>query len=563
MSRHRIVAAIDFGTHGTGFAWAFASEAGKEPGKRTVHFYDEWDGQPTSYIKNLTALLTNPDHEVLAWGYEAQQRFLHESRTRPDLAFFHRFKMHLLAGGAPSGPGTELELAGRKVEQLVTAYLKVLYEFAVGRILAATGVREEEIRWCLTVPAIWRDRERRVMRDCAVAAGLPADPRRLLIAVEPEVAALYCQHDAGVVGMGHTNERFMVVDAGGGTVDITAYKVDGEGLTEIGYTSGGSHGATYVDQYFLENVVASRVGSDTIKRVVDLEPSAFVELLNAWERVKREFSPERQRLITVPLTFRLHRLLGDDALRRLAEAQNGVDDAVTLMPAEAAQLFELAVGPILSLVDDQLSKIGQGSVDRILLVGGFAQSEYLRTRLADHVGKRAKVLVPSRPASAVLIGAVHYALQPEAILGRRSRYTYGFSVALDFEQGDPPGSKVVDTNGREKCTERFDICVRANDIVEPGHQVTKRYYPIYSSQESMTIAIYQATAAEPRYVTEQSCKYMAEVVVDMKSTVSMPAGQRSVDVTMLFGGTEIDVRAVDTRTGVEAKASIEFSPEDD
>ena len=66
------------------------------------------------------------------------------------------------------------------------------------------------------------------MFKAAVEAGLPDDRDRLLLAREPAVAALYCKAKGEAV-LGTAGTRFLVVDAGGGTVDITAYQVAPDG----------------------------------------------------------------------------------------------------------------------------------------------------------------------------------------------------------------------------------------------------------------------------------------------------------------------------------------------
>src|SRR5207244_6271879 len=99
---------------------------------------------------------------------------------------------------------------------------------------------EGEILWCLTVPAVESQASRRLMREAAVRAGLigpePSQRGRLLLALEPEAAALECLHNerelelTGLV----PGTRFMVIDAGGGTTDLTVHQVGGHGeLDEV------------------------------------------------------------------------------------------------------------------------------------------------------------------------------------------------------------------------------------------------------------------------------------------------------------------------------------------
>ena len=56
-----VVAAIDFGTHGTGYAWAEVRENLNETLKRLV-YHEEWPGMGTRYPKDLSAVLLAPSN---------------------------------------------------------------------------------------------------------------------------------------------------------------------------------------------------------------------------------------------------------------------------------------------------------------------------------------------------------------------------------------------------------------------------------------------------------------------------------------------------------------------
>lgn len=60
------------------------------------------------------------------------------------------------------------------------------------------------------------------MREAMLAAGIlnPDDPpERLALVSEPEAAALYCERQCNSWDLG-VGDKFMIVDAGGGTVDL-------------------------------------------------------------------------------------------------------------------------------------------------------------------------------------------------------------------------------------------------------------------------------------------------------------------------------------------------------
>ncbi len=74
---------------------------------------------------------------------------------------------------------------------------------------------------------------------------------RLVLAIEPECAALATEKDTK--GFLSTNDQFMVLDCGGGTVDITMHRSLSKTpfrLQELARPEGGDWGSTYVDEEF-------------------------------------------------------------------------------------------------------------------------------------------------------------------------------------------------------------------------------------------------------------------------------------------------------------------------
>jgi hypothetical protein len=69
--------------------------------------------------------------------------------------------------------------------------------------------------------------------------------------------------------------------------------------------------------------------------------------------------------------------------------------------------------------------------DRLLLVGGFGSSLYLRQRLEQEFGgAMGELLSPPFAYSAVVEGAVRFLQQPGAIIARVSELTYGVQVGV-------------------------------------------------------------------------------------------------------------------------------------
>ena len=67
----RVAAAIDFGTHGTGFAWAAVSQDNSEPHNRRISLFEDWPDQSIASPKNRSAVLLDSGGQFLAWGDQA------------------------------------------------------------------------------------------------------------------------------------------------------------------------------------------------------------------------------------------------------------------------------------------------------------------------------------------------------------------------------------------------------------------------------------------------------------------------------------------------------------
>ncbi|KAL3862556.1 hypothetical protein ACJMK2_008516, partial [Sinanodonta woodiana] len=157
-SNRFLVAAIDFGTTFSSWACSFKDDYEKEPTKIIVKQWNIW-------------------------------------------YYFSRFKMALFKDRNLSRR-TQIEdefgkkMLAMKVISLVIRYLKDDLQKELTSKITCVFSFEEEIQWVLTVPAIWNDKARSFMREAAIELlfhrpGIRND--RLLIALEPEAASVYCR----------------------------------------------------------------------------------------------------------------------------------------------------------------------------------------------------------------------------------------------------------------------------------------------------------------------------------------------------------------------------------
>jgi hypothetical protein len=97
----------------------------------------------------------------------------------------------------------------------LTCIHKYVKDVFFPRQFGSVFLRNQQISYVITVPAIWKDSAKALTRQAAVRAGIPE--RKLELITEPEAAALYCATICHEVDL-TDGDRFLVCDAGGGTV---------------------------------------------------------------------------------------------------------------------------------------------------------------------------------------------------------------------------------------------------------------------------------------------------------------------------------------------------------
>jgi molecular chaperone DnaK (HSP70) len=425
-------------------------------------------------------LLYGPDGEVVAWGFEAMAKYasLRQKQQDQGYHFLKNFKMALYEKEGKVWDNQRLIFKNgqrvllkenrennQKIEfvvaDLVADYLNCMKEFALAKLHHETSglIEEKQVLWCLTVPAIWGYEEKQLMRQAAIHAGLISntseDKERLVVVLEPEAAAVLCAEKDAMLKVSELKNGscFMIIDAGGGTIDITVHEVVSNkgqnSLEEAVPGLGGPYGSTYIDDRFVEYII-SKLGIDVMQDIYDKEPVAYREMMSQWEERKCRFTGGEEDNATFVYLNKLYRFLSDnypEVLQSLAEVQDGNDDAFILSNDVMHELFCPVIDGVETLVEKQFERLGPRLCDFIFLVGGFSTSPLLQKRIYDNFNQRVlKIVIPGEPGAAIELGAVSLGLDPAVVRARRARLTYGMDSSQKFIPGiDPLGKR--DTAG--------------------------------------------------------------------------------------------------------------------
>ena len=165
-----------------------------------------------------------------------------------------------------------------------------------------------------------------------VTREIDGDLSKLTIALEPECAAISCHKDRA-----HGDHRYMLVDIGGGTVDIVCHRMSAKGyIEELCHPIGNNFGGTVVNetfQHFLEKFVRD----PGLKRYLDdgtpdqkAENKANLRelLYTTFEREKTNFDTDTEYFIRIPASF--WRVYKDEIMAEVTDRNYNGDESVAI-----------------------------------------------------------------------------------------------------------------------------------------------------------------------------------------------------------------------------------------
>jgi len=500
---------------------------------------------------------------------------------------------------------------------LLTAITKVLAfirEEAEDRA-RQMGMGVAEVGWVLTVPAIWDDAGKSFMRLAALEAGLIAelDSERLQLALEPEGAVIAASMDApaDVRARLKVGSRIMILDCGGGTVDVTVSELVGAAppkLREVLAPSGGSWGGTYVDAEFRKFVNAMLLPDGAAAMDAHADAAASAAALDAWEGAKCGWDPAeagRDKVVVSGLATVCEYVGGAEAMAARVEAYNrahalAADAGVVYRPRSFSLVlpagvvrafFDACVDPICAHMQRLLVEAAEmrKPVSFVFLVGGFAESVYLQRSVRDALqtddGPAAALIIPAKPVQCVNRGAAVWGLYPNSfITSRVSKMTIAVSLCERYNPAvhDPvPHPSYVIDNASGRWVDNVLVpLVQLGDDVPVAHVVEQEVSPVRDGQATVNFALYRLdrrmapiSGGAPRtyVVTEAVARaapphlvaaHVPESAAIAKLSVSVGGGASAAtraSVSLFFGRTELTADAHSKSTGDRRKVQIDWN----
>jgi len=252
---------------------------------------------------------------------------------------------------------------------------------------AYLGDKVEEV--VITCPAYFDDNQRTATKDAGEIAGLKV----LRIINEPTAACL-----AYGLEKAQKEQKIMVFDLGGGTLDVTIMEMD-QGVFHVQSTSGDTQlGGTDMDKVMLE-YIAGQFKRETGIDIMN-DKMAVQRLREAAEKAKIELSSTVSTDINLP--FITADATGPKHLT-MSITRAKLEDLISPIIDRCRHPMEQALGD---------AKLTAKEVDRIIMVGGPTRMPIVQKFVEDYVGKKIERGVD--PMECVALGA---AIQAAIITG--------------------------------------------------------------------------------------------------------------------------------------------------
>lgn len=300
----KIIIGVDFGTTFSGVAWA---ESQKPDRIEVLRVWPDHTGRDESSGKVPTKLRYT-DGGGFEWGFQ-----ISPDAPRDDILEHFKLSVYppqenLLSTSelyyqcntgslTPASSGLDPEhlqedsrltkgnLLGQDIDKLVTDYLTGLGTHVMQHLRRRLGdviMDTTPFQFVLTMPAIWSDRAKQRTVD-AFERAMGSRKANLLIAIsEPEAAATCVlqripRHEL------KKDDCFIVVDAGGGTVDLISYRIKGHHpsleVSEAAQGSGGTCGGAFLNDRF-EQMLRQTLGQED-----GFDNGMVSRSLDKWERI--------------------------------------------------------------------------------------------------------------------------------------------------------------------------------------------------------------------------------------------------------------------------------------
>ncbi|TFK21094.1 hypothetical protein FA15DRAFT_646069 [Coprinopsis marcescibilis] len=583
-AKRKLVLALDVGTTYSGISYCIL-DPGQVPEVKGVTKFPAQE-HISGASKIPTVMYYDKDGVVRAAGAETLKDGMQDQAEDQGWTKSEWFKLHIQpkTGASKSIKANVPPLPPNKtVVQVLSDFLKYLYKCARS-FIEETNINgevlwrslEDTTEYVISHPNGWEGYQQSQIKEAVFLANLVPDTtsghKRIHFITEGEASLHFCIKGGLMSGAScvKAGEGVVVVDAGGGTIDISSYQVSEDGgktqtFKEISIPTCHFLGSVFVSvnaRVFLKKFLKDSLFSADIDHIVDRFDKA----------TKLRFSDQ-----TDVQYIKFGGIRDHDPSCQIRNGQ------LRLAGTDVAQFFKPSIQCIVKAVNVQ-----QSTVKHVVLVGGFSASDWVYEKVREALKSRGlSVLRPDQyhVNKAVSNGAVYFYLE-NLVKIRIARFNYGYMYSqiynpwLESHRSREHKAYIDPVDGEKTLDGRFSA------IISKGTQVSKTtefrgdvVRRISGSKHALAVLtsiwVYRGPAREHEWMDEDTENFspLCRIEADLSRVTGPPTPKANgngfyyavqFEHILSFSATELQAQIAWKENGVEKRspAKIVFDPND-
>ncbi|KAF8695747.1 ATP binding, partial [Rhizoctonia solani] len=574
----KIILGIDIGTTQSAVAFAYLYPGGPQ----SIHRVMEWPGQESQKgeSKIPTLVYYDSNNKPVSFGAAALKPEIAEKAEDEHWKLARHFKLHLHPEAMKNKHNLHAQPlpAGVSLLTIYTDFMVYLMQhtksYFESRIIDGQKVWEEhhnDMTIVLAHPNGWGVKEQNFLRQAAIAANYVPSSKaisQVRFVSEAEASVHFCMFHGDLHNRLKPDTTFIVCDAGGSTIDTTAYCVKTASplleLEEKKASACVQAGGVFVDGEFEQYLTR-------ILNRIDIDEEERGDYIRT--AVKHFESVAKKEFHDVGEQYRVDLGSGKKFVHKEFGINRGV---ISLEGNKVESFFEKCVTQTIESVRQQMSEL---DCKHILVVGGFGESLYLRKELTDAFGNSGCTvnIANDSTAKAVADGAVIWCGKL-SVVSRATRMPFGVEINDPYNAREPnhAGRPVHRHDaGYDYVTGKWSQIVGRGVVMNADGAMRESYWRSYKTPNprlanfKVTMFAYTADGTpnawlrDPQGNMNRGFEQICEVEADlsgMRQALKRKTGRDGeyyyLDFTMAlqFGGTEIQAfveweQDGETRTG--------------